>query len=447
MDGRKRIICVCVACACGWWTVAAASERVGQAREKTPEAECGYYCLMAAAISQGVAPDDVRLKSVRDDHPPISSIGYSFDELRDLASEFGLQARLLETSVDKIARRRPPFACIAHIDEGHFVCVVDYDASRDAMRIYDPASAGSERPFVEQERELFDRRWSGFVLIVSRQSIPDDPMALSRILLWIAPFACIAMAVIVTVVLRRRKRLLALVALPLIGYSGCNEPERYVVRKPATVGPVLVCENRDVRIEIVGHEVPPLVAGRAAIRNSGDETLRLVQISRSCGCTEVKPTSIAIPSGEEALLDVTIKTAGHASGSAEFQLHTNGTPAAMKFYVSYARKADPRFSEPAVTLERTYAPGESIDVLFEISFPHGEKRTVEGMQLKHEGTFRDQVFCEASKIDVEPVEGCGFIVHTDAPNVRSDFQQIFFLTDAYGVRLDEATLMYSVAAE
>ena len=94
---------------------------------------------------------------------------------REGAEELGFDTALVETSYERLVARdrSQPFACIAWLNDGHFVLLADFQDGR--VLVVDP-------PRQRWADELvFRRRWSGESLLISTQPLlPEGALVQSN---------------------------------------------------------------------------------------------------------------------------------------------------------------------------------------------------------------------------------------------------------------------------
>jgi ABC-type bacteriocin/lantibiotic exporter with double-glycine peptidase domain len=131
--------------------------------------DCGLRCLYVATVALGHDSDYAKIKSLAP--PSASSKGYSLAQLRDLAADMGLQTALIRTDHERLARRsqRQPFACIAWLNNDHFVLITDVRADR--LLVVDPP----HRRWTDNI--VFSHRWDGSALLLANEPlIPEESL-------------------------------------------------------------------------------------------------------------------------------------------------------------------------------------------------------------------------------------------------------------------------------
>jgi ABC-type bacteriocin/lantibiotic exporter with double-glycine peptidase domain len=134
---------------------------------------CGAECLYTALVALGVDPGNYAdfLQTVG----PLDPRGLTLGRLAELAEERGLSTFLVETSLKNLRRRydEPPFACLAHVDGDHFLLIGDVQP-QTVWTIDPPAES-------EVAAAVFEKRWRGHALLLSRQPLrPDADLPVPR---------------------------------------------------------------------------------------------------------------------------------------------------------------------------------------------------------------------------------------------------------------------------
>lgn len=124
------------------------------------EDACGRNCLYVALRSLGAEPASLAEIEERIGRPPVG--GYHLKRLKEGAETYGMHTLGVRTSLDNLARRPRPFACIAHYTSGHFVLVTEIVAQGRGVRVIDPPNTAVDLP-----QETFETLWSGNALLIS----------------------------------------------------------------------------------------------------------------------------------------------------------------------------------------------------------------------------------------------------------------------------------------
>lgn len=163
------------------------------------DVRCGSYCLYTALKALDVPVGSYAELEEKLGDPGLS--GYSLAQLDDAARGYGAHTLGVETSVASLRLRERPFACIAHVDQGHFLLISDVD---DALAyIVDPPR---QYPL---PLDTLRARWDGKALLIARQPLAAEedlraPWPLARY----AAVGALALAVVwlTYALMRRRKR-------------------------------------------------------------------------------------------------------------------------------------------------------------------------------------------------------------------------------------------------
>ena len=157
---------------------------------------CGTYCLFAALRALDFPVRSIAELEAKLGQP--SSQGYSMHQLAEAARASGAYALGVDTTLANLARRSGPFACIAALEERHYVCI--YDASASDVLIVDPPDQRS------MSRSAFETLWGGKALLLSNRPLAVLPAR--RLSGWVIPVALASvLAVTVAIFLRKRRGL------------------------------------------------------------------------------------------------------------------------------------------------------------------------------------------------------------------------------------------------
>lgn len=110
-----------------------------------------------------------------------SQLGYSMGELAEAGRSYGAHALGVETTAENLQQRPGRFACIALIDEAHFVVVADIDDGQ--VSVIDPPRSANI------PLETFRTQWDGRALLISRDPLlPEEelPRPIRWSILWLA---------------------------------------------------------------------------------------------------------------------------------------------------------------------------------------------------------------------------------------------------------------------
>ena len=138
-----------------------------------PEVECGLHC--AEVVTRVFDRDAQSLRERLQGAPPM---GYTLADLREGVESVGLQTLLVKTSSENLTRRPPPFAAIAHVDEGrHFVVLYDIDPARESACVFDPKNLVRTDGLQEMDLAALETRWDGVALLVSPHPlVPEEEL-------------------------------------------------------------------------------------------------------------------------------------------------------------------------------------------------------------------------------------------------------------------------------
>jgi ABC-type bacteriocin/lantibiotic exporter with double-glycine peptidase domain len=90
---------------------------------RSSDPRCGSRCLYVALKGLGFSVKDLAELEERLGAPPVD--GYTLAQLDSGARSYGAQTLGVETTIDNLRLRKPPFACIAHLTHDHFVLISD----------------------------------------------------------------------------------------------------------------------------------------------------------------------------------------------------------------------------------------------------------------------------------------------------------------------------------
>lgn len=131
----------------------------GAVRASDPE--CGARCLYVALKGLDLPVADYATFRSQLGAPPAG--GHSLAQLADAAQAAGAQTLGVQTSLEELARRRPPFTFLAHLKSEHFVLVTNFENHK--VSIIDPPLA---RDIPEG---TFQALWDGTGLLISPRPI------------------------------------------------------------------------------------------------------------------------------------------------------------------------------------------------------------------------------------------------------------------------------------
>ncbi|MES2793348.1 MAG: cysteine peptidase family C39 domain-containing protein [Planctomycetota bacterium] len=134
----------------------------------TPDLRCGAQCLYMAlkALDFPVAS----FEEVERRLGPASELGYSIEQLRTVATLYGMKTLPVLTSLDNLKKRQRPFCCIAHLDSGHFVLIAD--VNNDSVHVVNPPRTSSELAI-----PVFLSQWDNQALLLSKENlVPEEQL-------------------------------------------------------------------------------------------------------------------------------------------------------------------------------------------------------------------------------------------------------------------------------
>lgn len=131
----------------------------------TPDLRCGAMCLYVGL--RGIDVPVASFESIEKKLGPASSMGYSMDQLRSAAEEFGAHALPIQTNLENLRKRRRPFACIAHLTTGHFVLIGD--VTNDSVYVINPPQSAANVPVA-----TFLLMWDQRVLVLAREPVEPE---------------------------------------------------------------------------------------------------------------------------------------------------------------------------------------------------------------------------------------------------------------------------------
>jgi ABC-type bacteriocin/lantibiotic exporter with double-glycine peptidase domain len=144
----------------------AADSQVSDA-QKDPR--CGSKCLYLALQLLDRPVEFTELERLLGEP---SGAGYTLADLEAVARKLGAETLGVQTTFANLARRPGRFACLAHIDGGHFVLF--HDVSDGRVSVVDPPRT------YELPRDTLQTRWQGqALLLANRPLIPEEKLGKS----------------------------------------------------------------------------------------------------------------------------------------------------------------------------------------------------------------------------------------------------------------------------
>lgn len=172
--------------------------------EQLPEQtnpRCGLFCLYISLQALDVPADS--LEDLERRLGPPGPRGYSLGELQALAQDYGLHTLGVRTSLENLRRRPERFACIAHVQGGHFVNIADVDD--EYVYVVDPPHEQKYR------HEVFNLFWEGDALLLApdpltvEASLPPLNTTSPSTPLWGALIIAVVLVAMAVFILRRRR--------------------------------------------------------------------------------------------------------------------------------------------------------------------------------------------------------------------------------------------------
>lgn len=165
---------------------------LGNAATKV-EPRCGSNCLYVAMRLLDHPLDSLtKLEEVLGEPSPK---GFTLAELSDAARHFNVETLGVETSFQNLTRRTGRFACIAHIDSGHFVLL--HQVEKGKVTVVDPPRV------YDMPLDTMRMRWQGKALLLANVPLAREE-TLNRNLPWTVIIVGAGVAVVCVWFLRRR---------------------------------------------------------------------------------------------------------------------------------------------------------------------------------------------------------------------------------------------------
>ncbi len=122
---------------------------------------CGSYCLYLSLRALDLPVGSVAELEEKLGGPP-GPQGYSMNQLQEAAKSCGAHVLAVQTTFDNLKRRPQPFACIAHINDNHFVNFGGFSEDGKTMNVFSPPQHPSQVPVTTLQKQ-----WSGKALLIS----------------------------------------------------------------------------------------------------------------------------------------------------------------------------------------------------------------------------------------------------------------------------------------
>jgi ABC-type bacteriocin/lantibiotic exporter with double-glycine peptidase domain len=125
---------------------------------------CGGFCLYVALNALDRQVPDYAALEAKLGSP--TAQGYSMERLAEVARQYGVYALGVETTLDALRDRPGRFACIAYLDQGHFVNIYDVDDKQ--VYLIDPPDHRAA------SADAFAAVWKGRALLIANEPISVD---------------------------------------------------------------------------------------------------------------------------------------------------------------------------------------------------------------------------------------------------------------------------------
>lgn len=143
-----------------------------------PLLRCGSHCLYTALNLFDKGPDKFEDLETLMGQPTFQ--GYSLAEIQEAAEKYGLVTLTVSTTLENLQARTDRFACIAHINDSHFVLVGDVKGGK--VSLIDPP-----RSFT-LPTATFLSQWDGAALLLSDVALEAEESINNRrwrvVMLW-----------------------------------------------------------------------------------------------------------------------------------------------------------------------------------------------------------------------------------------------------------------------
>lgn len=296
------------------------------ATQDAADKECGLRCLFIAIVSCG--SDNATLDTVRDKLGPIHDEGYSMAQLQEAAKAEGFNTLATKTSLDRLRQRKPPYACIAHVESGHYYCVVDF--GEKTVIVMDHVKRHA-MPIGE-----FKKKWTGNVLLISREPIwSDEWLTFSLALPYAAIAAFISFLLFFSGKWIRGRHVGSFTTRALIlatafsAVLGCSKEDKRAQELSSNKeftphSPQLALSQSVIRLGIIPSS-EKWSEHKISLSNSGKDALEVRHIEVSCPCLQVTPVPRRVGPGETVELQFAVlpHAANGGERSTHFVIHSN----------------------------------------------------------------------------------------------------------------------------
>jgi ABC-type bacteriocin/lantibiotic exporter with double-glycine peptidase domain len=156
----QLLTCICYATSCF------AAEPVGT-NVTNSQPLCGASCVYVALNALDV--NVTSFESLLERLPEVAMAGHSLGDLAKVAQSYEMKTLAVETTLENLERRSERFACVAHINEAHFVLISNIGAGH--VTLMDP-------PYEKTiDRDVFSNSWNGKALLISAGDlVPEDKL-------------------------------------------------------------------------------------------------------------------------------------------------------------------------------------------------------------------------------------------------------------------------------
>jgi ABC-type bacteriocin/lantibiotic exporter with double-glycine peptidase domain len=138
--------------------------------EVAADPRCGSKCLYLALRLLDRPVEFPELERVLGEP---SGAGYTLAQLEAAARTFGAETLGVQTSWEHLARRPERFACLAHVDGGHFVLF--HELKGGGVSVVDPPR------ILDLPQATLKTRWTGTALLLANHPLtPEESLARSN---------------------------------------------------------------------------------------------------------------------------------------------------------------------------------------------------------------------------------------------------------------------------
>lgn len=321
-----------------------------------PDLRCGSYCLFVALKAMGAEISSLEsLESKLGERGPL---GYSMLQLQETAEHFKCYTTTASTTIDMLRfrhyRLNEDFVCITVINDSHFVCL--YDVSDTSIKIADPPK------LYELDSITMEKAWSKNVLLLSKLPISSEESAIRwrriyfaiQVGLYITVLGLILflVSVCIRLIVLRKFRVLSNINTSIFALctllSGCSVDDRSSPEGSNSGAIVAEPQMHELGTLIKGQS--PTIEVTTKIKNIGQGSLDLGEVSASCECTSARLGKRRLSTGEETELITTIRV-GDVAGprSTRIQLLSSDLKK-PRLEIGFAWEADNPISLPEFSI-------------------------------------------------------------------------------------------------